>query len=223
MRLGVRPQPQPARRRGVLHALEVPLDARLFDEDAGGPEIGQPHEGECISDRQTECRPDTASTGAAPALAGCVPLPRGGKTVSARTLASLDVAASRDACGRQLPGALMRRWSRGIYADHIDRTRRAESLRPFSGCAVRRLAPSRGPRRAFCARWGGRDAGRPAPALHERGTTPELLCLPHRNPSVVRSRKPGKTAPVSVRPRCPRTTSAKTLRKSVVTARSRPS
>ena len=31
----------------------------------------------------------------------------------------------------------MRRWSRGIYADHMARTRREESPRPFSGSAAR--------------------------------------------------------------------------------------
>jgi hypothetical protein len=78
---------------------------------------------------------------AAPALAVRGPLPRGGKTGLAHTLAMLAVAASTDACGRQMPGAQMRRWPREIYADHRGRTRRAESLRPFSGYAVRRLAP----------------------------------------------------------------------------------
>ena len=34
----------------------------------------------------------------------------------------------RDAVGRHLPGALMRRWLCGNYADHIDRSRREESL-----------------------------------------------------------------------------------------------
>jgi hypothetical protein len=44
----------------------------------------------------------------------------------------------------------MRRWFLEIYADHTDRTRRVESLRPFSGFALRsprseglgRLAPA---------------------------------------------------------------------------------
>jgi hypothetical protein len=56
--------------------------------------------------------------------------------VSAQTLAALVIAASRDARERHMPGALMRRWSRGIYADHMYGTRRAESLRPLSGCAA---------------------------------------------------------------------------------------
>ena len=66
------------------------------------------------------------------------PAPRGGKTVSARTLAALAVAASRDARVRHMPGAQMRRWWRGIYADHRDRTRRAESPRRFSCFGKRR-------------------------------------------------------------------------------------
>jgi len=48
-----------------------------------------------------------------------------------------------------MPGALMRRWWRGIYADHKDGSRRAESPRAFSGFAARRVAPT--------------DAGRPVP------------------------------------------------------------
>jgi hypothetical protein len=39
-----------------------------------------------------------------------------------------------------MPGALMRRWSRGIYADHTTRTRREESPRPFSGSATLNVA-----------------------------------------------------------------------------------
>ena len=72
---------------------------------------------------------------AAPALAVRGPLPQGGKTVSAHLLAALAAAASTDACGRQTPGALMRPWSRGIYADDSDRTRREELRRRFSGGA----------------------------------------------------------------------------------------
>ena len=48
----------------------------------------------------------------------------------------LGAAASRDACGRHMPGAPMRRWSREIYADHMGGTRREESPRPFSGSAA---------------------------------------------------------------------------------------
>ena len=59
------------------------------------------------------------------------PASAGRKTVAARTLAALAVAASRDALGRQMPGALMRRWSRGIYADHRDRTRRGNRRAGF--------------------------------------------------------------------------------------------
>ena len=53
VRLGVRPQPQAARRRDLLHALDVAFDARLLDEHARGPEIAQPHDGECISAQET--------------------------------------------------------------------------------------------------------------------------------------------------------------------------
>ena len=52
-------------------------------------------------------------------------------------------AASRDACGRYMPGAPMRRWSGGIYADPMARTRREESPRPFSGSAVLNFAENR--------------------------------------------------------------------------------
>jgi len=75
-----------------------------------------------------------------PRSAGTVrprPATRGGKTVLARTLASLVAAASRDALGRQMSGALMRRWLLGTYADHRDRTRREESPRRLSGSAAR--------------------------------------------------------------------------------------
>jgi hypothetical protein len=48
-----------------------------------------------------------------------------------------------------MSGALMRRWPFGIYADHMERTRREESLRPFSGCAVR--ASLQGPRSVSAA------------------------------------------------------------------------
>jgi len=41
-----------------------------------------------------------------------------------------------------MPGALMRRWSLEVYADHTGGTRGEESLRPFSGFAARRLAPT---------------------------------------------------------------------------------
>jgi hypothetical protein len=81
---------------------------------------------------------------AAAALPVRGPLPRGGKTVSARTLAPLAAATSTDAVGRHMPGAPMRQWSRGIYTDHRDRTRREASRRPFSGCAAR--ASLQGPR-----------------------------------------------------------------------------
>jgi hypothetical protein len=43
----------------------------------------------------------------------------------------------RSALGRQMSGALMRRWSFEIYADHRDRTRREESPRRFSCFAAR--------------------------------------------------------------------------------------
>ena len=71
---------------------------------------------------------------AVPALVGRVPLLRGGKTVSAHTLASLALAASRDACGRQLPGALMRRWSRGIYGSHGVNSPRGIASPVFRSC-----------------------------------------------------------------------------------------
>ena len=50
-----------------------------------------------------------------------------------------------------MPGAPMRRWRRGIYADHRDRTRRKESPRRFSGfdglrCDLtKRSSAARGP------------------------------------------------------------------------------
>ena len=46
------------------------------------------------------------------------------------------------------PGALMRRWLRGSYADHRSRSRRDESPRPRSGSALKRRAPHRPRRRS---------------------------------------------------------------------------
>ena len=115
---------------------------------------------------------------AGPGLAGRGPLPRGGKTVSARTLAPLDHAASTDAVGRHLPGALMRRWWRGIYANHTGGTRREESRRRFSGCAAR--ASLQGPVRpvpALRTVWAPPDQRRRVPvAVVARGLLgdPEL-------------------------------------------------
>jgi hypothetical protein len=108
---------------------------RLISNDRAGPHSeasnGRPHVAFTL-----RCR-----ACAAPALAGRVPLPRGGKPVSAHTLASLDVAASKGCRWATDARRNHCRWWRGSYADHTGRTRRAESRRPVSGCAVRRLAP----------------------------------------------------------------------------------
>jgi hypothetical protein len=68
--------------------------------------------------------------------------------------AGVAAAASTDACGRQMSGAQMRRWSRGSYADHTGRTRREESA-----AAIFRLRLA-SPR--------SKGLGRPAPALRAR-------------------------------------------------------
>jgi hypothetical protein len=67
------------------------------------------------------------------------------KIVAAHTLAPLADAASRDALGRHMSGAPMRRWSLEIYADHTDRTRREESPRRFSCSADFAHSAARGP------------------------------------------------------------------------------
>jgi hypothetical protein len=97
----------------------------------------------CIHVRPTPCEP-------LPLLrsAGTVrprPAARAGKSASARTLAALDAAASTDAFGRHMSGALMRRWLFGIYADHMGRTRRDESAAADFRLRLA-LASLRGPR-----------------------------------------------------------------------------
>jgi hypothetical protein len=85
----------------------------------------------CLVEGFSRCR-----ARAAPALAVRVRLPRSGK--SSRLILSLRSPARRvrDALGRQTSGALMRRWSLEVYADHTDRTRREESPRRFSCSAA---------------------------------------------------------------------------------------
>jgi hypothetical protein len=41
----VRPQPPAAGVGGGLHAIDVPLETRLLDEDAGRPQLGYAHRG----------------------------------------------------------------------------------------------------------------------------------------------------------------------------------
>jgi hypothetical protein len=93
-----------------------------------------------------------------------------------------------------MSGALMRRWLLGIYADHTGRTRREESLRPFSGCAALSfegrlrlaLASLRGPRPAStgtahaAATWGSGSI------LDDKGSAVQpsrtrFECEPHRS------------------------------------------
>jgi len=69
-------------------------------------------------------------------------LPKGGKPSRLIPSLTLAPAASTDARGRQMSGAQMRRWSCRIYADHRDRTRRAESPRRFSCFGERRCHPT---------------------------------------------------------------------------------
>ncbi len=73
--------------------------------------------------------------GAVPALPVRGPLPRGGNAACARALAALTGAASRDSQGDT---GQAHRCAGGVAgaADHRDRTRREESLRPRSGCAA---------------------------------------------------------------------------------------
>jgi len=90
------------------------------------------------------------------------------KTVAARTLAALASAAStRDARGRQMSGAQMRRWWRGIYADHTDRTRLRGIAAP--GFPLRRASLIRRTKRRLRSAWPAPDGrGRPAPARRGR-------------------------------------------------------
>src|SRR5918997_1617071 len=67
-----------------------------------------------------------------------------------------------------MPGAPMRRRSLRIYADRIDRTRRAESPRAISGCAGRRLAPTALAIRT-CRTGGGRHDSRDTGAAYALG------------------------------------------------------
>jgi hypothetical protein len=73
---------------------------------------------------------------------------------SAHTLAALAAAASRGCVWATDARRQMRRWSRGIYADHTDRTRREESAAAIFRV---RLASPR-----------SKGLGRPAPALRAR-------------------------------------------------------
>ena len=104
-----------------------------------------------------------------PSAADCA----GRKPVAAHALAALAPAASRDARGRHMSGALMRRWLSGIYADHRDRTR-DESRRRFS-CSAARRRPTRDARlRGACPAPYGR--GRPVPARRGRPAHSEAGC-----------------------------------------------
>ena len=66
-----------------------------------------------------------------PALAVRARLPRAGKPSQLGLSLRSPSRRVRDARGRQTPGALMRRWSRGIYADHRGRTRRGNRRAGF--------------------------------------------------------------------------------------------
>ena len=112
---------------------------------------------------------------AAPALAVRARLPRSGKP--SRLVRSLRSSSrlSRDARGRQMPGALMRRWSRGIYADHRDRTRREESPRRFSGSDGLRWHADEARLRSAWPAPDGR--GRPAPARPGRAARHPSKCF----------------------------------------------
>jgi hypothetical protein len=93
----------------------------------------------------------TDSTADSSARRGRIPAPVGGASSSASTPAAvastnnvsphilalrlrwvLGTAASRGACGRHMPGALMRRWLLEIRGSHVRDSPR-ESLCPFSG------------------------------------------------------------------------------------------
>jgi hypothetical protein len=123
VRFRMRPQPQASRIRGSLHAIQVALDARLFNEDGRCSEVSKRHAQECSRDNGQ--------------------LPNG-----------------------QLPNGQL----------------------PNGQLPNGRLPDGHPIKPTFCG-----------------------------------FVKPGKTDRVSARPRWPRTTSAKTLRKSVVTSRSLPS
>ena len=113
-------------------------DTRRWDSRRSQPLVSPPPHDSCGC-RQTLRRPETRRTGTGrPRPASAVR-----KTVAAHTLAPLDSAASTDARGRQMSGAQMRRWWRGIYADHRDRTRREESPRRFSRSAALRRSGGR--------------------------------------------------------------------------------
>ena len=92
----------------VVRAGALCLDfmARTMPRSGDDPGVDRLYPDPPFAERKSEpARPPCAG----PALAGRGPLPRGGKTVSAQTLAPLGPAASTDAGGRHPPGALMRR------------------------------------------------------------------------------------------------------------------
>ena len=72
--------------------------------------------------------------------------------------ASIEAGGASEAILMQVQ-ALMRQWSLGIYADHIDRTRREESPRALSGCALRSRRsdglgqPAPAPRKSETRQW----------------------------------------------------------------------
>ncbi len=98
------------RNRRVVQAKASPLTPRIRL-------ISRRHQARRrAADRRTGTgRPRPSSAGRTSTLLSAPPEQsrRGGKTVSAHTLAALDAAASTGCVWMTMPGALMRRWSRG--------------------------------------------------------------------------------------------------------------
>jgi hypothetical protein len=123
-------------RRGVADLSNCPRSSATHQIAMKHPRLQQRSVSDSI---RPSCRGPLSARSAAVAPSVRGPLPRAGKARS--SYACRCRGDQGDAVGRHLPGAQMRRWLFVYYADHIDGSRRVESLPALSGYAEQRRAP----------------------------------------------------------------------------------